>query len=186
MIAAATRTEVLTPSEIMTAENFLRGTRDNLLHAVGDLSERQARHKLSDECWSVREIVEHIVLVESRAHRVLDRMQHAELDSRECPKDADAFITTEVPIRRKRLSAPEIVMPSQGWALPHGVEQFQRAREQTMELVRCAPCLRGRVIHHPMFGPWDGYQWILGAAAHSARHTEQIWELRSNPEFPLD
>jgi hypothetical protein len=30
----------------------------------------------------------------------------------------------------------------------------------------------------------DGYQWILAVAAHSARHTQQILEVKADPKFP--
>jgi hypothetical protein len=30
----------------------------------------------------------------------------------------------------------------------------------------------------------DGYQWVLGAAAHTERHTKQILEVKADPNFP--
>ena len=55
---------------------------------------------------------------------------------------------------------------------------FLANREQTIECLR-APLLRGRVRPHPIFGPWDGYQWLLATAAHTSRHTDQIRELQA-------
>jgi hypothetical protein len=40
------------------------------------------------------------------------------------------------------------------------------------------------VIPHPFFGFWDGYHWLLAAAAHGSRHAGQIAEIKSHPDFP--
>lgn len=53
-----------------------------------------------------------------------------------------------------------------------------------MQLLVEAPALRGHVIPHPFLGPWDGYQWILAAGAHGARHTAQIEEVKASAGFP--
>ena len=37
---------------------------------------------------------------------------------------------------------------------------------------------------HPVFGHWDGYQWMLAAGAHTARHVAQIREIQSTKGFP--
>jgi hypothetical protein len=55
---------------------------------------------------------------------------------------------------------------------------------RTAELLSVARNLRGHVLPHPVFGPWDGYQWILAAGCHSARHTGQILEVKADPNFP--
>lgn len=44
--------------------------------------------------------------------------------------------------------------------------------------------LRRHVIQHPAFGPLDGYEWVLAAAGHTARHTQQILEVKADPTFP--
>jgi hypothetical protein len=47
-----------------------------------------------------------------------------------------------------------------------------------------APLLRGRVWPHPLFGLWDGYQWLLATAAHTERHIQQIREAKADHNFP--
>jgi hypothetical protein len=32
----------------------------------------------------------------------------------------------------------------------------------------------------------DGYQWVLATAAHTERHTKQILEVKSDPNFPAN
>jgi hypothetical protein len=45
--------------------------------------------------------------------------------------------------------------------------------------------LRQHAVDHPLFGPWDGYQWLLAAASHGARHTGQLREVKADQNFPL-
>ena len=37
---------------------------------------------------------------------------------------------------------------------------------------------------HPFFGTLDLYQWVLLSAGHTARHTQQIEEVKRSPGFP--
>jgi len=39
---------------------------------------------------------------------------------------------------------------------------------------------------HPAFGVLDGYQWLLLLSSHSARHTEQIEEVKADRNFPKE
>ena len=43
--------------------------------------------------------------------------------------------------------------------------------------------LRNHVSDSPT-GPIDGYQALMFIAAHSARHTKQIAEIKADPNFP--
>jgi hypothetical protein len=39
---------------------------------------------------------------------------------------------------------------------------------------------------HPAFGVLDGYQRLLLLSSHSARHTEQIEEVKADRNFPKE
>ena len=58
-----------------------------------------------------------------------------------------------------------------------GADLEALCREAAMNALR-------RVLPHPIFGSWDGYQWILATAAHTARHLRQIREIQSAEAFP--
>jgi hypothetical protein len=89
-----------------------------------------------------------------------------------------------VPTRSVKVKASSIaVCPANRWTGPEALESFIVGREQTMQLLG-APLLRGRVMSHPLFGSWDGYQWLLAVASHSIRHTNQICEVKTHPDFP--
>jgi hypothetical protein len=44
--------------------------------------------------------------------------------------------------------------------------------------------LRGHIAPHPVLKELDGHQWILLLAAHSARHTAQIEEVKKAAGYP--
>jgi hypothetical protein len=60
---------------------------------------------------------------------------------------------------------------------------FLDQREQILKMLTPA-LLRGRVVPHPLLGPWDGYQWLLAVGSHCSRHTAQILEAKEEPDFP--
>jgi hypothetical protein len=97
--------------------------------------------------------------------------------------EMDGFIINEVPKRSFKVKAPVPVCPVSRWTGPEALELFIASREQTMQLL-AAPLLRGRVRPHPIFGPWDGYQWLLAVASHTMRHAGQICEVKAHPDFP--
>jgi hypothetical protein len=92
-----------------------------------------------------------------------------------------------VPKRSVKTKSPPQLLPADRWNGPQALEQFIQCREQTLQLLSASSFpalpLRGRVMPHPVFGSWDGYHWILAMAAHCARHTAQIHELKAEPDF---
>ena len=170
---------LLSSHELSKATDYLLSTRHNLVEAVGGLSDSQWVFKPADDCWSIAEIVEHVAVIENRVHAVVGRMQEAPL----CEPDRvnspiDERILAEVVRRTIKIKAPEAVWPSHRWSPRESLARFVASRSRTMELLVETPCLRGRVLPHPVLGSCDGYQWILAVAAHNARHTEQILEVK--------
>ncbi len=176
-----TNLSLITPAEKSKAAEFLGSTRDNLFHAVSDLSASEWVFKPAPDCWSTLEILEHLVLIEDRVHAIINGMPEAPAAAPDHPTSSmDERIISQVPLRASRFSASPAVVPSGQWTPEQALDRFLESRAQTLMLLDLAPALRGHVLPHPIFGPWDGYQWILAAAAHSARHTNQIVEQNRN------
>lgn len=173
----------LTEEEIDKASRYLSETRDALVDSVSGLSAAQWDWKPGAECWSIGDIVEHVALIEDRVHMVIGKMGEAPGVPEDFRRqEMDEAVLREVPNRATKVMAPAPVMPTQRWSGPEALQRFVRSREETRALLG-APCLRGRVVPHPLMGLWEGYHWILAAGAHSARHTEQIREVKSSPSF---
>lgn len=174
----------LTTEEIVRASRHLSVTRAYLLESVSGLSAAQWAFRPHNDAWSIAEILEHLVLIEGRVHAIIRNMKNEpEAEPGRQEKEIDEFIVREVPNRSIKVKAPQPICPSNRWTGAEARELFLAGREQTMQLL-AAPLLRGRVRPHPLFGPWDGYQWLLAAASHSARHTGQICEIKADPDFP--
>jgi hypothetical protein len=164
-------------------------SRDRLLDSVRGLSEAQWHFRPAPERWSIAGVVEHVALIEGLIHGIVGRLGAAPVvdpGAAPCRNDAeiDEFIRVEVPRREAKLEAPPMVQPTGNVAPEESLRRFVEARARTLELFDSAPHLRGRVLPHPAFGPWDGYQWLLAAGSHAARHTGQILEIKSHEGFP--
>jgi hypothetical protein len=174
----------LSTEQIAKASRYLTETRDALLDSAAGLSPSQCDFKPAPDRWSIAEIIEHVVLIESRVHAIVGKMDEAPLSDPDSNlARIDDFILNEVPIRSTKLQAPPQVSPTRRWAGPEALEHFAESREKTIQLLATS-VLRGHVVPHRIFGPWDGYQWLLAAAAHSARHTDQIREVKADSNFP--
>jgi hypothetical protein len=176
----------LTTEEITTASRHLSITRGFLVESVSGLSAAQWNFQLQHDAWSVAENLEHLVMIERRVHAIIGNMSNApESDSDGKQMEMDNIVLNQVSKRTIKVKAPAAVCPTGRWSGPEALELFLQSREQTIQLLG-APLLRGRVMPHPFFGPWDGYQWLLAVGSHTARHTEQIREITADPNFPQD
>ncbi|MEA2542820.1 MAG: hypothetical protein QOH35_4186 [Acidobacteriaceae bacterium] len=174
----------LTTEEITMASRHLSVTRGFLVESVGGLYPAQWEFKPASDAWSAAENMEHIVLVESGIHAIIEGMNEAlgappEGDRREM----DEFILNRIPKRSQKVKASVRAYPTGRWSGPEALQQFVQCREQSIRLL-VSRRLRAHVFPHPLFGPWDGYQWLLAAASHGARHTEQIREVKADRNFP--
>ena len=174
----------LTADQIAKASRHLSATRDVLVEAVAGLSPLQWSFRPTYESWSIAEILEHLVLIEGGVHTIIGNMSNApEAESAGKEVEMDEIILNEVPKRTTKVKAPEPVCPEGRWSGDEALQCFITNRDRTMQLLG-APLLRGRVRPHPLFGPWDGYQWLLATGSHTARHIDQIREIKADVNFP--
>jgi hypothetical protein len=176
----------LTTDEIITASRHLAITRGCLVESVSGLCAAQWNFKAQNDAWSIAENMEHLVVIEGRIHAIIGNMGNApESESDDKQSEMDNIILTEVPKRMFKVKASPPLCPTCRWSGPEALQLFIASRAQTMQLL-AAPLLRGRVLPHPFYGPWDGYQWLLAVGSHTARHTNQIREIKADPNFPQD
>jgi hypothetical protein len=173
----------LSADEITRASRHLSVTRGFLLESVSGLSAPQWSFKPAD-AWSIAEILEHMVLVETAIHGIIDSLPNeSETSPTAKSTHMDEFILNEIPKRSRKGKSAASALPIGRWCGPDGVRRFLDCRQQSDRLL-VSRRLRGPVVPHPLFGFWDGYQWLLAAASHGARHTEQIREVKAHTNFP--
>ena len=174
----------LTTQEITVASRHLSVTRGFLLESVGGLSPAQWDFKPANDVWSVAENMEHIVLVERGIHAIIEGIRGPLEPAAEGDRsEMDEFILNQIPMRSRKGKSPAQAYPTGRWSGPEALQQFVECREQSTRLL-VTRRLREFVFPHPLFGPWDGYQWLLAAASHGARHTAQIREVKAERNFP--
>jgi hypothetical protein len=188
LVAVAAAGQNITQQEREQALRYLSETRSGVLDAVKGLSEAQWKFKPAPDRWSVAEVVEHLALIEDIVTQsILGNIGKAPAPSADRdPKQVDAMILAKVVDRSTKFQAPPPAVPTGRWAPAVALEHFLDGRNQTVELLKSTPDLRHHSIDHPVFGPLDGYEWVLAVAAHSARHTKQILEVKADPNFPAN
>jgi len=187
-IAATAAGQSLTPVEKEQTLRYLAETRNGVVDAVKGLSDAQWKFKPAPDRWSVAEVVEHLALIEDIvSQNVLGNIEKAPAPVADRdPKQVDAMLLAKIPDRSTKYQAPPSAVPTGRWTPADTLEHFLAGRAQTVALFKSTPDLRAHAINHPVFGQLDGYEWVLAAAAHSARHTKQILEVKADPNFPAN
>lgn len=165
---------------------YLEQTRDGVVAATKGLSEAQLKFKPAPDRWSVAEVLEHITIVEGAIYgNVTENVMKAPAGApdRDTAK-IDAQVFAMVPDRTHKVKAPEQFVPTGRWPAADTLDQFLETRARTTAFFESTPELRAHVGGQSPLGPLDGYEWIMFIAAHSARHTKQILEVKADPNFP--
>jgi hypothetical protein len=176
----------LTESEKKEGLAQLDRTRAGVIEATKGLSEAQWKFKPAPDRWSVAEVVEHIALSEDMLFENTTKkvMQAPPGKPDRDVKSTDQFVLTAIADRTNKVKAPEPLVPTGGKSPQESLEHFQKSRARTMEFLKSTPDLREHVVDSPLGRPLDAYQWLLFISAHSERHTKQILEVKSDPNFP--
>lgn len=178
----------MTSAERQHILDYLGHTKQQILTSTAGFTEAQWRFKPSPEQWSAAECVEHIVVVEQSLLRTLQRLAagpsgtEAVLAS---TRGKDEIILRAVPTRRGKAQAPERAQPANRWPdVATLIASFVETRDQTILYVRSTDAPLRTISHpHMVFGPLDGYQWLLFLGAHSERHLKQLLEGTAAPGF---
>ena len=187
--AAPAFTETLTKEERDRGASELQATRKLFLESVAGLSEAQWNFKPAPEVWSVAEVAEHIAVSEDTIFGLItERIMKgpAEPDKKAEVQGKDQVILEKVVDRSVKVQAPEMLRPTHRFSSPQGLlDHFKESRDRTISYVQSTQeDLRSHFGDHPLLKTMDGYQWLLLVSAHSHRHTLQIEEVKSNPNFP--
>ena len=181
------RADALTQRERDFAVKYLQETRQKFLASIAGLSEAQWKHKLSADRWSVAEVSEHIALSETLILQlVTERVMKAPASKPGPGAPTDEAVIKLITDRSSKAQAPEVLKPTGKWASREELtKDFAASRDKTVAYVKeTGEDLRGHSAPHPALKTIDAYQWVLLIAAHSARHTAQIEEIKSDPQFP--
>jgi len=183
---AATQ-EQLSQKDRDAAVKYLEDTRAKFLASIDGVSDAQWTFKAGADRWSIAEVAEHIAVSETT---ILQLVTERILKSPKVPADSaratDAKVIAVITDRSGKAQAPEMLKPTNRWANRAALtKEFEAARTRTIDYVRTTKDdLRGHAMAHPAMQTIDAYQWVLLLAAHSARHTAQIEEVKAAAGYP--
>ncbi|MDR3007787.1 MAG: DinB family protein [Sphingobacterium sp.] len=167
---------------------YFNETTAELEKQVAGLSEAQLQFKPAPDKWSISQCMEHII----RSERMIFDMAKKGLDQDPQPerrkeiKLTDDNLKNALTDRSHKYQAPKELQPEGIYKdVKTALADFTAARQPVLDYIKKADAedLRNHVSDSPT-GPIDGYQALMFIAAHCARHTKQIAEIKADPNFP--
>lgn len=169
-------------------KNYLSETAQNLEQALSGLNEAQLQFKPDTNSWSISQCAEHIIATEMMVLEMLHGyiQQPENPERREEIQVTDSDIITFLTDRSQKYQAPEMLHKAGKYTdYQEAISEFSAARKALHQFVDSVTIsdLRNRVNDSPT-GPVDAYQSLLFLAAHTARHTLQMEEVKAHAQFP--
>jgi DinB superfamily len=186
LFALTARAQDLTQAEKDKALTYLESTKHDVLDATRNLSTAQWNFKPAPDRWSIAECMEHIAAAEDYIRGMVESgvMKAPAVPGRDIAA-IDAGIIANVPERKNKVQAPEAIKPTNRFGSPQAsIDHFVESRATTENFLKSTPGLRDHAADSPTGQKWDAYEFILLIAAHSERHTNQIKEVKADPNFP--
>jgi len=143
----------------------------------------------ADGGWSIAETAEHVALVEVGSGKLMrGRMvrQPTPPELLEAARDGDERVDARLLVRNNPFEAPDFVRPTGQWQTPDEIiAVFSESRGGTIDFLETTELDLGRyAAPHPVLGPLTGLQWAYFLVRHTARHVEQIEEVKQDARYP--
>jgi hypothetical protein len=176
----------LTDAERKFAVDHLNKTRADLIASVQGLSEAQLNFKPAPDRWSVLECVQHIVLASQGLVSYLKYTLTVKNDSNFKASFPDQQFINMIEDRSHKVKTSENLEPihSPYKTLDETLKAFNAGRDSLITYVNTTnDDLRNHIAVLP-FAKADAYQLVLMISGHTNRHTQQIDEVKADPNFP--
>jgi len=178
----------LTDKERKDAVELLTKTEKDVFSSLAGLSDAQLNFKPAPDKWSIAECVKHIAASEKGLWQTTNGAlkQAANPEKRADIKATDDQVVQMLESRAQKVKtiAPLEPQNTPYKSLADALSSFYTDREKLIEFVTTTnDDLRDHVVTLPP-GSFDSYQMVLFIAAHSYRHTQQIDEVKADPNFP--
>jgi hypothetical protein len=187
-LAGTLNNTALTEQERKFVVHHLKETKSEVLKSIKGLSDAQLNFKTAADRWSVKECVYHLTLAENGLWAMFEATMKlpSTPEKRTEIKISDEDIVKMITDRSQKAKAPEPFQPDKAtWqSAGEAASAFKAARADHLNYAKTTTeDLRNHVFQLP-FGTIDGYQFLLFMSAHSDRHTQQINEVKADPNFP--
>ncbi len=179
--------QTLSPADRESAVKYLEATRKGVLDATAGLTEAQWNFKQAPDRWSVAEVTEHIAAAEDYLFGLITGqvMKAPAPAADRNAKEIDEMVLAVIPDRTNKAQAPDTLKPTNRYGSPEAaLKHFVESRSRTVNFLEKTDDLRAHATDSPLGKKLDAYEWILFISAHSERHTKQINEVKTDPNFP--
>jgi DinB superfamily len=150
-------------------------TRARLVAAVENLDAAQTAFRPAPDAWNVAQIVEHLHLAEVGMNRIISLLL-AKKTAGGSGFQPFSLVETVAPFAGQKFKAPDSVAPTGQVAVRDSLIKLAQSRAALHALrpQLAEPAAAGATFPHPVFGPFDCYQWLAFVGGHEARHAAQI------------
>jgi hypothetical protein len=174
--------------ERKVASDLLLQTEAGVINSIAGLSEAQLNFKPAPDKWSVLDCVKHIAVTEGALWQMTNGAitAAANPEKRADVKATDEQVVQMIESREKKVKTAPTMEPQNTpyKSLHEALESFVKDRSKLVNYIKSTDAdLRNHVVTMP-FASFDSYQMILFIASHSYRHTQQIEEVKADPNFP--
>jgi len=178
----------LTDKERKDAVEQLSKTEQGVFNSLKGLSDAQLNFKPAPDRWSISDCVKHIAITEMFLWKMTDSALKLPADAakRSAVKATDDQVLQMVESRAQKVKTfPPLEPQNTSFkSCPDALSSFYDSRKMLTDFVATtSEDMRDHVVTLA-FGSFDSYQMILFIAAHSNRHTQQIEEVKADPNFP--
>lgn len=164
-------------AEVYAANDQIR---EKLMSVIENLSPEDAELRADAEGWTIREIVEHISIVENGMARISAKLlsqSEAEIaDGGGAAKIGANFLERAGKMRDRKFKAPERVVPSGSQSIAESLAKMAENRRLLQELrPRFEKIETGDfTFPHPFMGELNAHEWLALVGGHELRHLAQI------------
>ena len=178
----------LSKKEKRSAISLMKDTRADAIKSVRGLSDAQLNFKAAPDRWSVKECMYHIAISEKNLWALMEATMKAPANPEKRPeiKMTDEQLIKMMEDRSFKVKTQEAFEPKNTpyKSLDEAVNAFKEMRNEHMKYMKqTTEDMRYHITQMP-FGWLDCYQLCLMMASHSNRHTQQINEVKADPNFP--
>ena len=178
----------LTDKERKDAIEQLAKTEQGVFNSLKGLSDAQLNFKPAPDRWSISDCVKHIAVTEMFLWKMTDSVlkQPADPSKRSAIKVTDDQVLQMIESRAQKIKTFPPLEPQNTMfkSCPDALASFYDSRKMLTDfMATTGDDMRDHVVTLP-FGSFDTYQMVLFIAAHSNRHTQQIDEVKADPNFP--
>jgi len=160
--------------------------RADLIAAVAGLSSEQLSFRPDEKSWNIKEIVEHVAIVERGITSLIARLLKKSAEENKA-NDSSANISPEFARNSKslgdrqtrKLDAPDIVKPSGELSLEDSMAMLDANLIRLNELKSGLETVdtQNHKFPHPFFGDMSATEWLALLGGHEGRHIDQIREV---------